>query len=178
MPSLTEGHLAFHFDANWRAARYDAWKFYQDHWKDSCGGNRGVDILALDPVRCLWLVEVKDYRQHFRTKTEDLASEMARKARDTLAGLIIARHRAAEPEERELAAAALGFKTLRIVLHLEQPATHSRLFPRAIDPAKIEQKLKSLVKLIDPHPRVVELNRLERCSWQVQSLPIPIPTKS
>ena len=49
---------------------------------------------------------------------------------------------------------ALRAKNLKVVLHLEQPAKHSTLFPRAINPAAVLQRLKQLIKAIDPHPRV------------------------
>ena len=168
MPTITEGKLTFDFRADWQVSQYDAWVFYQKRFRHACGGSRGVDILALDPNRCLWLIEIKDYRQHRRTKPEDLATEVARKARDTLAGLVVARFQATEPKEQRFATAALGFRQIKVVLHLEQPVKHSKLFPRAIDPADILEDLKSLVKAIDAHPKVFELNRLNGCLWQVR----------
>jgi hypothetical protein len=59
---------------------------------------------------------------------------------------------------------------LRVVLHLEQPATHSKLFPRAIDPANVLMKLRQLVKAIDPHPLVVETHQMASLSWSVTSV--------
>ena len=56
---------------------------------------------------------------------------------------------------------------IRIVLHLEQRAVHSRLFPRAIDPASVQQRLKQKLKAIDPHPRVFERNRMDGAGWDV-----------
>jgi len=53
------------------------------------------------------------------------------------------------------------------VLHLEQPATHSKLFPRAIDPANVLMKLKTIIRSIDPHPLVVEMNRMGSLAWTV-----------
>jgi hypothetical protein len=59
-------------------------------------------------------------------------------------------------------------------LHLEQPATHSKLFPRAIDPANVLMKLKQLVKPIDPHPLVVETGHMASLTWTVTSSALPI----
>lgn len=58
---------------------------------------------------------------------------------------------------------------LRIVLHLEQPAKHSKLWPRAIGPADadIEQKMRQLLKAIDAHPLVVKKVAMRNLLWHV-----------
>jgi hypothetical protein len=63
--------------------------------------------------------------------------------------------------------AALACNQIRVVLHLEQPAKRSKLFPRAIDPAQVKQKLRQLLKAIDPHPQVVAIGRLGDVGWLV-----------
>ena len=60
---------------------------------------------------------------------------------------------------------------LRFILHLEQPIQHSKLFPRTLEPSKIQQKLKQLIKPIDAHPRVVELNNMAHVPWSAESIP-------
>lgn len=113
------------------------------------------------------MIEVKGYRRHPRTKPIDLAEEIAHKVFDTLAALLPARINGDVAEETKLAKAALRARRLRVVLHLEQPATHSKLFPRAIDSANVLMKLKTLVRPIDAHPLVVEMNRMHSLSWTV-----------
>ena len=54
---------------------------------------------------------------------------------------------------------------MRVVLHLEQPRSHSKLFPRVFDLADVQQKLKQLVRTIDAHPMVVEQESLDRVRW-------------
>jgi hypothetical protein len=54
-----------------------------------------------------------------------------------------------------------------VVLHLEQPTQHSKRFPRAIDPAHVTQKLKQLLKAIDPHPKVVDKGQAGYLGWSV-----------
>jgi hypothetical protein len=55
-----------------------------------------------------------------------------------------------------------------VVLHLEQPLKHSRLFPQAIDPASVLQSLKHQLRAIDAHPRVVNKNNLlATLNWTV-----------
>jgi hypothetical protein len=124
-------------------------------------------MLALDRNKCLWTIEVKDYRRHRRTKTIDLAEEVARKARDSLSALVAAKVRANSPEESGFAMRALQCRSIRLVLHLEQPLKHSKLFPRAIEPANVALKLRQLVKAIDPHPLVLERSKMRGVEWEV-----------
>ncbi|MBF0495329.1 MAG: hypothetical protein HQK58_01950 [Deltaproteobacteria bacterium] len=132
-----------------------------------CGGAKAVDILAFAPDSCIWLIEVKDYREHPRTKPGALALEVAKKVRDSLAAIFSARMNADDPDEKEQAGVALESRSIRVVLHLEQPARHSKLFPRAIDPANVQQELTQLIKAIDAHPKVLEQGRLQGSAWTV-----------
>jgi hypothetical protein len=167
MPSISEGQLTFHFPNGWQASKFDEWSFYRNQFQRVCGGARAVDILAVEHNACFWKIEVKDYRQHRRTKTIELPEEVAIKVRDSLAALVSARANANDADEKALARAALLCGRLRVVLHLEQPTKHSKLFPRAIDPAKVQQRLKQLIKAIDPHPLVLERNRMNGVAWTV-----------
>jgi hypothetical protein len=193
MPTLVEGQLRFDFPAAWLVSKFDDWSFYRNQFSklaraelvcskcdgrvlcEACtsrkvAGTKGCDFLAIEVKVCFWLIEVKDYRRHTRTKVIALADEVALKARDSLAALVAARVNANEGSEKEAAVAALKCEQLRIVLHLEQPATHSTLFPRAIDPADVLQRLKQLIKAIDPHPLVLEMRRMDGVAWQVQGI--------
>lgn len=167
MPSITEGQLIFDFPNDWQASKFDEWSFYRNQFQQVCGGAKAVDILAIAPNACFWKIEVKDYRQHRRTKVIDLAEEIAIKVRDSLAALVAARANANDANEKAMAEAALRCPKLRVVLHLEQPAKHSKLFPRAIDPAKVQQRLKQLINAIDPHPLVLEISRMNGAAWSV-----------
>lgn len=169
MPSLSEGQLTFNFPDNWRASKYDEWSFYRNQFQ-RVSDAKAVDILAIDPGGCVWTIEIKDYRQHQRTKTIDLATEIAEKVRDSLAALVAARLNANDAEEKAMAVSALRCRGLRVVIHLEQPIKHSKLFPRAIDPADVKQRLKQLIKAIDPHPLVVEMSRMGNIIWSVREL--------
>ena len=166
MPPIDVDGLRFHFPVGWRAGKYDEWSFYRNRWLRIDNGIAAVDLLAIGPNRIGWLIEVKDYSQHPRTKPIDLGAEIARKVFDTLAALIPARIHAADAEQL-LAAAMTQARALRIVLHLEQQATFSRLRPRAINAADIRQKLKQLLKPIDPHPMVVDGADMRGLPWTV-----------
>lgn len=86
---------------------------------------------------------------------------------DTLAALLPAKVNANDSHKKIMAVAVLGCQQLHVILHLEQPQQHSKLFPRAIDPANIQQKIRKLLKPIDAHPRVVETTRMELLEWRV-----------
>lgn len=167
MPTITEGKLAFTFPAGWVVSKYDDWTHYRKQFIKVCNGVKAVDVLALEPETCCWLLEVKDYREHVRTKTIDLADELADKIRDTLAGIMSAQYNANDYQERASAKQAVRMSRLRVVLHLEQPTKPSKLYPRAIKPADVLQKLKQLIKAIDPHPRVVEMSSMNGIPWTV-----------
>ena len=160
MPRLQEGRLTFDFpDGGPDVAKYDEWSFFRNQFQTVCGGVTAVDFIFVETART-WLIEVKDYRHHRRTKVADLAGEVAAKVRDTLAGLAACRCNANDAMEQRIAARALSTRRLGIVLHLEQPVTSSRLLPRVADPTDLTQKLKQLLKPIDPHPRVVDRHSL------------------
>ena len=120
MTRLTEGRLAHTFNTGWIATKYDNWSFYQNHFKDSCAGNKAVDFVALESSsKTLWLIELKDYRQHRRQKSIALHEEIAMKVRDSLAGLFAAARYRSDHTEKDVAKACLSAKLIRIVLHLE-----------------------------------------------------------
>lgn len=195
MPTITEGQLSFDFPEGWLVAKFDDWSFYRHQFlrlsgvrlacgRKGCGqdlkcvrcgrlgfaGVKAIDILAIEGTACCWCIEIKDYRLHGRTKTIDLADEIAMKVRDSLAALAAAAANANDHAEKTQAASALACQRIRIVLHLEQPTRHSKQFPRAIDPADVLHRLKQLVKAIDPHPLVVESTRLNGVSWSVKTV--------
>ena len=178
MPTLTEGRLMFEFPDGWNVTQLDNWSFYRKQFQKlgngirlTCGhcdaelrckqcdsaktvGIKCVDFLALDAQQICWLIEVKDYTENRRTKTIDLADETALKVRDSLSLLAVASRNANDLDEKSLARRAIDSPRIRVVLHLEQPTKSSRLFPHAIDPAHVRQRLKQLIKSVDPHPQV------------------------
>ncbi|MFI3138421.1 MAG: hypothetical protein QX197_16740 [Methylococcaceae bacterium] len=169
MVVLSEGNLQFRFGASCLAEKYDDWSFFRNQFQSTCGGAKAVDIICISN-NTSWFIEIKDYRQHARTKPQDIGNEIAIKVRDTLAGLVAAKMNANEPDERDFAQKVLESKAIKVVLHLEQPLKHSKLFKRAIDPAAVKQSLKRLLHAIDAHPCVVDKNSLSvNRDWVVTS---------
>lgn len=158
---ITEGALTFTFPPNSTASKYDEWSHYRNQFQ-KVGDSKAVDMVLAEGS-IAWLIEVKDFRQHPRTKAIELADEIAIKARDTLAGLVSAGCNAADADEKNCARALIRAKTIRVVCHLEQPDKQTRLRPKAIEPDKLLLKLKTLIKAIDPHPSVVDKDSLAAC---------------
>lgn len=160
--------LTFTFPASWRISKYDDWAFYRNQFSKMWNGIKAVDLLAIES-QVTWLIEVKDYRTSPRTKVLDLADEVAQKVFSTLAAMLPAKVNASVNEERNFAVEVVRATTLRVVLHLEQPQPlkHSKLFPRAIDPSNVQLKLRTLIKPIDPHPKVVESTQMQGLAWTV-----------
>ena len=167
---IIEGDLRFIFADTITASKYDDWSFYNKQFLkhfNPIGGVKAVDIIAIDQ-RVVWLIEIKDYRLECKTNARDLASVVAIKVRDTLAGLAAAKNNANDNEEKAIAQQALSKPKIRVVLHMEQPLKHSRLRPIAIAPADIKLKLRQLLKSIDAHPLVVSKETLHpTMPWEV-----------
>jgi hypothetical protein len=167
MASINVDGLNFDFPAGWQVSKYDEWAFYRNQFSRMRSGIKALDLVALDPQKTGWLIEVKDYRNNPRTKPSGLGEEVAHKVFDTLAALPPARINAADPAEKGLADDLLKTRRYRVILHLEQPAKHSTLRPRAINPVDVQQKLRQLIKPVDAHPCVVEKGRMGSLAWSV-----------
>jgi hypothetical protein len=159
--------LNFDFPDDWQVSKYDDWSFYRNQFGRMRNGIKSLDLLAIDPSNTAWLIEVKDYRVNPRTKPSDLGEEVAHKVFDTLAAILPAKIHATDADEKKIARAVAACRELRVVLHLEQPAKHSKLRPRAIDPANVKQKLRQFLKPIDAHPKVVDMATANVLGWVV-----------
>ncbi len=133
---------------------------------------KALDMLAIDPSGTAWMIEVKDYTRmpigrDDRPDAKDLGQIVSDKVFDTLAAILPASVNAADADEKSFAIAMTSASRLRVVLHLEQPASRSRLWPRPIDPAHIKQSLKQRLKPVDRHPVVASMGQLSSLAWAV-----------
>ena len=169
MSRISVDGLGFDFVCGWTASKFDEWTFYRRHFACIHEGIKAVDLLALSPDKTLYLIEVKDYRRHRREKRTPLIEEIVLKICWTLAALPPAGINASNSGESTMARSFLGAKKFRVILHLEQPRTPSKLFPRAFDPAKVRQKLRQTLRPVDPHSDVVESSRMGTVAgkWRV-----------
>ena len=167
MATIAEGNLNFIFEADCQVTKYDEWSFFHNQFQNVCGGAKAVDIVCIKNSK-LWLIEIKDYRQPNTKKVVDLAISLSKKVRDTLAGLVAAQYNANNQQEKQFAKIALQTKKLALVFHIEQPVKASKLFPQAIDPADLKQKLKGYLKAIDAHPKIINKNTIKNnMPWTV-----------
>ncbi len=167
MCKITEGRLEFIFPDDWQVEKLDDTPFYRKHFQ-GFADSKSVDIVSFKPDgEELWLLEVKDYRINPRTKTLDLFLEIALKVRDTLALLYLAKSKP-EISIYGFAGEAVAKTTIRVVLHLEQPANPSRLYPLIVDRDNARIKLAQTVRVVDPHALFCEMSAMPpNCQWQV-----------
>lgn len=173
MTTITEKRLTFAFPEDYYITKYDEWEHYKI-FQNSCNlrnkidtnekgknginqsvdddnGSSGVDIIALHEST-LWLIEIKDYyrlglepnAQSIDEKLSDLPYLIARKIRDSLAGLVSAKFKAEKQEEKDFSRLALDCNEIKIVLHIEMPNIRSKLYPSSSDLANL---LKDKFKL-------------------------------
>ncbi len=135
----------------WWVWKYDDSAFHRNQFQSFAGGSKAMDAVAFSGDGSLWLIEVKDYRRHRRTKPSSVFAEVAAKTRATLAGLAVARIRASDPDERALARQVMACSQIRVALQLAQPVRSSRLFPQIVEPLDAQTQLRREVRAIDPH---------------------------
>jgi hypothetical protein len=92
-----EEFIHFKFEDAWKVIKYDEHIDYLE-WIGRLPDTKAVDFLALKTPGTLFFIEVKDFRGHRienkkRLKQGELAVEVAKKVRDTIAGVAAARHR-------------------------------------------------------------------------------------
>jgi hypothetical protein len=141
--------VTFTFADSWETEIYDKWPSYLG--KLQAMEAKGVDVIAVHDEEA-WLIEVKDYTnpQTERIPLADLPKTIAAKCLDTLGGLVTV-SRDQDVEQRAFAAAALGKRSLRVVLHVEIPQKTGRLSnPKSVQ-IGLRRKLRQAVKAIDPH---------------------------
>ncbi len=194
MPSITEQRLRFDFPEGWNVSAYDKESFFQGQMARfgdmelvckkckeqlkclNCShrkvaGIAGIDILAIAPDNICWQIEVKDYRLTREKQFEFLADAVAVKVRDTLAGLMAARLNANLANEKSRAQGAVEAKQIRVVLHLQQPPTNNPLRSLKSQRRLVLDRLKQLVKAVDPHPQVVCIGDMDQIPWTVTEVP-------
>ena len=155
--------LTFSFPEDWDAQKYDEWAFYRNQFAKQRNGIKAIDALAIDPDKCAFLIEVKDYRHPDTEKPSQLPAAIATKVLDTLAAMIPAKLHATEKKEKELAAAILKCASIRVIAHIELPQRHIPV----VDVADLKQKLAQLLRAVDAHPKVVSMHDLKGMKWAV-----------
>jgi cysteine--tRNA ligase len=147
---IQEDSLTFTFSENVDASKYDQWSHYRNQFKDKCSkDNKAVDFIAFEEKEStLWLCEIKDFRMGTRSRDKlPLEKEIAQKVRDTLAGIVSAKFRANDPDEKKFAENSLKCKNIRVILHIEQSSEMRQIY----DLKDLRDKLRKLLRAVDPH---------------------------
>lgn len=163
MPQVLVDGLTFGFPAGWMAEKYDEWAYYRHQFIKQGNHIAAVDVLAVSPSQDAYLIEAKDYRHPETVKPSGLPEAVANKVLHTLAAMLPASLRANEASEKAMSAEVLKCRSLRVVLHIEQPPRHK---PK-VNLADIKQKLKAKLHAIDPHPKIVSMKGMGGLPWNV-----------
>ena len=165
MTTIPEGTLTFFFPDGCEASKYDKWAFYQERFQSVAGGSKAADFICLaDGVA--WLIEVKDYRQHPRTKPSNLGYEVAVKIRDALSGLATAYANADDGAEKDFAHRANG----RVESRAASGTARWRhaASPESDQPGLVSLRLRQKLKAVDPNPVVMNKGVPANVPWSVQ----------
>ncbi len=138
MPSFDEGRQRFTFDDRWIVVKYDDHPDYRLKIA-RLDGTKAVDLVGLcggaDGI--LYWIEVKDFRGYrienkSRLSNGDLAQEIAKKVRDSLAGVVGAYGASSNPDEWKPFVRSLWRKAspMRVLLWLEEDGPRR---PRGIE---------------------------------------------
>jgi len=163
----------FHFRDGWLVAKYDDMPYYRNNLSCKRGYKRSlnaVDLIVFHPAdKTLYLIESKDYRKHPRTKKKTPAEEFVDKVTDTLTGLVPTMLCSSEITEEvvKIREGVWESEKLRLIYQFEQPAKHSKLFPRVFDPSEIQMKLRQDLRCFDPHVLVIEAATQNKVAWTV-----------
>jgi hypothetical protein len=169
MLRVVEGSITFDFPSGFMVQKLDDTTFYKKHFQSFVNGSKAVDFLLFDPQTSgLWLLEVKDYRAHGRTKIINLFDEIAQKVLSSLACLLAMRANANVSDEQVFATHAVKQTRLKVVLHLEQPVKPSKLFPQVVDPSNIRIKLRQKVRSIDSKAECSSIAFCRNVPWEAQ----------
>lgn len=152
--------LDFKFPDGWSVSKYDEWKFYRHQFQPQMTGLKAVDLVAVNGSEA-YLIEVKDYSRKGTLKPSDLPQSVATKVLHTLAAMLPARLNANDRDEAAFASALLKVTSLKVVLHVDNPKTK----PHLVDPADLKQKLKSLLKAVDPRVTVSSRQSQAHVPW-------------
>ena len=163
MSELEVDGFKFKFPEGWQCDKYDEWSFYRNQFIKQFNGIKAVDVLAVSLDKTAYLIEVKDYSHPDTEKPSELPKTVAEKVIHTLAALLPAKINATEDKEKNLATAILECKSVKVVLHIEQPRKHRAI----VDLADIKQKLKQLLRAVDAHPKITSIENMQSLNWSV-----------
>ncbi len=202
MTVIVEKRLAFNFGSSWQhAQKYDEQPIHVLGLQRMNGnlvcencqenarcveckselkiGTKAVDIVASHGDQ-VYLIEVKDFRRYRienkrRLRDGDLALEVARKVRDTVAGLVGVLHTGDAAAWRPLVAQIFK-KAPTVVLWLEEDISQKRVKERGHPAMPVADKLRGYLRWLTTDVRIVNQQKGVPVGLQVRNLPDRVHT--
>jgi hypothetical protein len=175
MIRLEEGAFHYEFPNGWEAMKWDATDFHQKRFQSFGGSSKAAEFAAYSTASTdkeLWLIECKDFRPNGRSKTIELADEIAQKFKATLAGLVCARN---DEEEgmRRFARMALKKTAIRCAVHWEHPISRPhRLWPAGTTRPNEQLKLRQRLAVADAEAILGNKDQINSVmAWKVSQTP-------
>lgn len=153
---IVEGNLTFDFPSDWLIEKVDSWDFYRKKFIKISNATKSVDIVAISEQGCIWLIEVKDYRDYKRTKDVSIPNEFCLKIKNTLAMLVSANFKAGVDEKIFANTIFVKGHSIYAVLHLEQKSGN-KLFAKPYKPVDLLQAVKRRLKPIFNNTLIVDI---------------------
>ena len=161
MPTVFhERHLQFTFNDDWSVIQYDQHRDYRERIA-KLQGSDAVDFVGTNRDSFLYLIEATDFRA-YRIENQNkvtgggLATEVALKVRDTIAGIVGAHHRGNEEEwghvVRKLRA---GEPPVHVVLWMEEDLPPGPRGRRPNEASVLTNALKKRLDWLTPRVLVV-----------------------
>ena len=166
--SITEKSTTFEFDDSWAVLKYDQHPHYRKHLS-KIEGTKAVDLVGVQNRNSLFLIEIKDFR-HYPIpgeRRDNLPTDVAAKARDTIAGLVGACHMSGDSCFKVNIAPVLLSNRVRpriVFLLIERPPTTSYQAKRYKTRRNILlTELKSRCRWLTTRVHLVDLSECESC---------------
>jgi len=162
---VKEGYLEFKFQPSWRVWKWDGHPSYRNGIQ-KLQTSEAVDFVGLRGSDLVCFIEVKDYRGHSRKKNDDLVTWVARKVRDTVAGIVGAHYMRSDGSDWKLHLDAWSEnRRLQVLLWLEgDHLTKAEL-------AVLTDGLKRRLRWLTSHVLVANLADPPGLGFSVRNLP-------
>ena len=164
-----ESGLCFEFDEDLEVIKYDEiGGSYREQLLRCFNGLKAVDFICKRQSE-LWLLEIKNYAEHDRTKSGSVVDEFLEKVRDTFTGITTLCLISNRKDKRHYLS-LLKAKHIHLVLHCDfkkQMKTRDLLTKQRT----LQEQLRKKLRFIDSHVKVTCIqNPAKRLPWSTSVL--------
>jgi|GEM_PF-4250942 len=169
MTVITEDSLEFTFPTGYEAFKLDEVSYYRSHLQNKFSGTKSVDFVCYETNGTnAYLIEVKDYSTHARTKKIPIEEEISLKVRDSLWILSAIANECNDTNVSALARQFHAKTKIHVYLHLEQPYT-ARAFHPILSEANLTTALNRILKPVTGKARLSNITR-NGSPWTVRRI--------